>query len=306
MFSKDEDAEFIVASGDVEFDSPDEMRYIFNDKLSYLFGQSGEHGRPSALDRKTTSRGPGLCRVSQGVPHCTFMLNSYSAFNRVDIDCNCTDSQEGLDMVAHKGQVVGYARVSAADQNLARQLEALKSVDRLFTEKVSGKSAEDRTQLQELLAYVREGDKVLVKSPDRLARSTRDLLDLAEQLKDRGVSLEFIDNPALNTHTPQGEMMFTILSAIAQMERQTILERQAEGIALAKERGAYNRGPKLSPEQVEDARQRVELKVPKAVIARELGVSRSTLHAALNGTGRYSDMERATELAQTTTSEKAP
>ena len=118
-------------------------------------------------------------------------------------------------MVGHKGQVVGYVRVSAADQNEARQLEALGPVDRLFAEKVSGKDTDGRAQLQEMLTYVRDGDKVRVKSPDRLARSTTDLLALVKQLKAKGVALEFIDNPALNTDTPEGEFMLTVLAAIA-------------------------------------------------------------------------------------------
>ena len=96
-------------------------------------------------------------------------------------------------MAGHKGQVVGYVRVSAADQNEARQLEALGAVDRLFSEKVSGKHTDGRAQLQEMLIYVRDGDTVRVKSPDRLARSTTDLLALVERLKAKGVGLEFID-----------------------------------------------------------------------------------------------------------------
>lgn len=149
-------------------------------------------------------------------------------------------------MAGHKGQVVGYVRVSAADQNEARQLEALGPVDRLFSEKVSGKNTNDRAQLQEMLTYVRDGDMVRVKSPDRLARSTTDLLALVEQLKAKGVALEFIDNPALNTDTPQGEFMLTVLAAIAQLERKTIRERQAEGIAIAKRNGVYDRVRSLS------------------------------------------------------------
>ena len=185
------------------------------------------------------------------------------------------------------GQVVGYARVSSADQNLARQEEALGNVDRLFMEKVSGKNVDDRKQLKEMLAYVREGDTVRVKSPDRLARSTRDLLALVEQLQSKGVSVQFVDAPALNTDTPQGEFMLTILAAVAQLERATIRERQAEGIAIARSKGVYARGPKLSPEEVAVAREQVASKVPKAEVARSLGVSRSTLYEALNGTGRY-------------------
>ncbi|CEI31815.1 recombinase family protein [Propionibacterium freudenreichii] len=185
------------------------------------------------------------------------------------------------------GQVVGYVRVSAADQNEARQLEAVGEVDRLFSEKVSGKNTADRERLQEMLAYVRQGDTVRVKSPDRLARSTTDLLSVVRGLAAKGVAVEFVDNPALNTDTPQGEFMLTILAAVAELERATIRERQAEGIAIAKRKGVYARGPKLSAEQIASARERVRGGVAKSVVARDLGVSRSTLYDALNGRGRY-------------------
>lgn len=188
------------------------------------------------------------------------------------------------------GQVVGYVRVSALDQNEARQVEALSDVGRVFSEKVSGKNINDREQLKELLAYVREGDTVRAKSPDRLARSTRDLLDLVEQFKEKGVAVEFVDNPALNTSTPQGEFMLTILAAVAQLERATIRERQAEGIAIAKRKGVYERSPKLTSEQIAHARERVDAGVPKAKVARDLGVSRQTLYAALGAKGRYANV----------------
>lgn len=192
-------------------------------------------------------------------------------------------------MSGHKGQIVGYARVSSIDQNEARQLQALGTVDRLFTEKISGKNT-DRAALQELLAYVREGDTVRVQSPDRLARSTTDLLGLVQSFQNKGVALEFVDNPSLNTDTPQGEFMLTILAAVAQLERSVILERQAEGIALAKQRGVYDKAPKLSQEQVTQARQQVAVGVPKAHIARELGCSRQTLYTALKGKGKYKEV----------------
>ena len=115
------------------------------------------------------------------------------------------------------------------------------------------------------------------------------LLSLVEQLREKGVSVEFVDNPALNTDTPQGEFMLTVLAAVAQLERATIRERQAEGIAIAKRNGVYDRGPKLTPEQIEDARQRVAAGVAKAKVARDLGVSRQTLYAALSGTGKYAE-----------------
>lgn len=189
-------------------------------------------------------------------------------------------------MSGHKGQVVGYVRVSTIDQNEARQLEAIGEVDRLFSEKVSGKSRE-REQLEEMMDYVREGDVVRVKSPDRLSRSTRDLLALIEELRAKGVEVEFVDNPSLNTDTPQGEFMLTILGAVAQLERSVARERQAEGIAIAKANGVYDREPKLTDGQLSTARELVKHGIPKAAIARELGVSRQTLYTALAGKGVY-------------------
>ncbi len=189
-------------------------------------------------------------------------------------------------MNGHLGQTVGYVRVSTTDQNPARQLEAIGTVDRLFAEKISARTS-DRPQLQAMLGYVRSGDVVKVKSPDRLARSTTDLLALVNQLKTKDVQIQFIDQPALNTDSPQGQFMLTILGAVAQLERATIKERQAEGIALAKARGAYDRTPKLSPDQIEQARRRITDGVTKARVARDLGVSRQTLYTALAGQGRY-------------------
>ena len=192
-------------------------------------------------------------------------------------------------MTGQLGQVVGYVRVSSLDQNEARQVEALGEVDRLFVDRVSG-ATRDRPQLNELLTYVRVGDVVLVKSPDRLARSTTDLLGLLEELKAKGVQVRFVDTPQLSTDTPQGKFMLTILGAVAELERATIRERQAEGIALAKAKGVYDRGPKLSAGQVQSARQQVADGVPKARVARELGVSRQTLYDALEGRGRYAEV----------------
>lgn len=188
-----------------------------------------------------------------------------------------------------KGQVVGYVRVSAADQNEARQVEAIGDVDKMFLDKASGKNAKDRPELQKMIEYVREGDTVIVKSPDRLARSTTDLLDLVKRLGKKGVEVTFLDNPALNTNTPHGEFMLTVLGAVAQLERSVIGERQMEGIALAKKRGVYERRRKISDEQIVMAQKKVADGVPKAVVARELGVSRTTLYAALEGMGRYAE-----------------
>lgn len=190
------------------------------------------------------------------------------------------------------GQIVGYARVSAADQNVSRQVKALEvECDKIFVEKVSAAKTENRPQFQEMLRYLREGDVLQVTSADRLARSTRDLLDIVQSLKDRGVQVEFLDNPALNTDTPQGEFMLTILAAVAQLERSIIRERQAEGIAIARAAGKYDRAPKLSPEQAREVRRLDALGVPKTAIARKLKCSRHTVYAVLDRIGKYAGAE---------------
>ena len=190
------------------------------------------------------------------------------------------------------GQIVGYARVSTLEQNVARQLEALEvECDKIFVEKVSAAKTENRPQFQEMLRYLRNGDILQVTSADRLARSTRDLLDVVQSLKDRGVQVEFLDNPALNTDTPQGEFMLTILAAVAQLERSIIRERQAEGIAIARAAGKYDRAPKLSPEQAREVRRLDALGVPKTAIARKLNCSRHTVYAVLDRIGKYAGAE---------------
>ena len=190
------------------------------------------------------------------------------------------------------GQIVGYARVSSGDQNIARQLEALEvECDKIFIEKVSAAKTSNRPQFQEMMRYLRDGDVLQVTSADRLARSTRDLLDIVQSLKDRGVHVEFLDNPALNTDTPQGEFMLTILAAVAQLERSIIRERQAEGIAIARAAGKYDRAPKLNPEQAREVRRLDALGVPKMAIARKMGCSRHTVYAVLDRIGKYAAVE---------------
>lgn len=190
------------------------------------------------------------------------------------------------------GQIVGYARVSTLEQNVARQVEALEvECDKIFVEKVSAAKTENRPQFQEMLRYLRNGDILQVTSADRLARSTRDLLDIVQSLKDRGVQVEFLDNPALNTDTPQGEFTLTILAAVAQLERSIIRERQAEGIAIARAAGKYDRAPKLSPEQAREVRRLDALGVPKTAIARKMGCSRHTIYSVLDRIGKYNGPE---------------
>lgn len=190
------------------------------------------------------------------------------------------------------GQIVGYARVSTLEQNVSRQVKALEvECDKIFVEKVSAAKTSNRPQFQEMLRYLREGDVLQVTSADRLARSTRDLLDIVQNLKDRGVQVEFLDNPALNTDTPQGEFMLTILAAVAQLERSIIRERQAEGIAIARAAGKYDRAPKLSPEQAREVRRLDAMGVPKTAIARKMGCSRHTIYSVLDRIGKYAGVQ---------------
>jgi len=178
---------------------------------------------------------------------------------------------------------VAYVRVSSADQNEARQLEALDAAggyDKLFTEKISAKDRQ-RPALEAMLGHVREGDVVRVKSIDRLARSTTDLLAIVQELSDKGVSIEFIDTPDMNVRTGQGKFILTVMAAFAELERTTIRERQAEGIEIAKAEGRFAKKKKLSPEQIAEAAQRREDGASVTDLAKELGVSRQTLYSAL-------------------------
>lgn len=106
----------------------------------------------------------------------------------------------------------------------------------MYIDKMSGKSAANREQLQALLSYMREGDVVKVKSVDRLARSSLDLLQLLEKFKNKGVDVRFIDSPEFNTDALNGKLVITILAAVVEFERETIRQRQAEGIAQARKR----------------------------------------------------------------------
>lgn len=134
---------------------------------------------------------------------------------------------------------VGYVRVSTLEQNTARQEVIMQDlgVEKVYIEKISGKS-KDRPQLIEMMSFVREGDTVIVESISRFARNTRDLLDLTTQLETKHV--QFVSKKeAIDTTTPSGKFMLTVFGAMAQLERDTILERQAEGIAVAKANGKY-------------------------------------------------------------------
>ena len=144
---------------------------------------------------------------------------------------------------------IGYVRVSTEEQNTARQEIMLRElgVDELFVDRASGKNA-DRPELNRMMNFVRRGDTVIVESISRFARNTRDLLDLVERLTEKQV--EFVSRKeAIDTTTPTGKFMLTVFAAVAELEREYILQRQREGIAIAKQQGKYRgRPPKAYPD----------------------------------------------------------
>jgi DNA invertase Pin-like site-specific DNA recombinase len=180
------------------------------------------------------------------------------------------------------GQRVGYTRVSSLDQNADRQLDGV-ALDRVFTDSASGRSTA-RPQLEAMLAFVRDGDTVLVHSMDRLARNLDDLRALVRTLTARGVRVQFAKEQLTFTgdDTAMATLLLSVMGAFAEFERSLIRERQREGIALARQRGAYRgRARALDAEQVAQLRQRVADGIPKAKLAREFGVSRETVYQYL-------------------------
>ena len=177
------------------------------------------------------------------------------------------------------GQRVGYIRVSTADQNSARQLDG-HAVDRVFADQVSGKDTE-RPELAALRAYVRDGDTVLVHSMDRLARNLDDLRQLVREFTDGGVRVSFVKEGLTFTgeDSPMATLLLSVMGAVAEFERALIRERQAEGIAAAKQRGVYRgRRAALTPAQAADLTARVAAGEPISALARAFGVSRQTVH----------------------------
>ena len=181
--------------------------------------------------------------------------------------------------------------MGSTDQNPARQFEAIGAVEETFTDHLSGASRAERTALATMLRHARRGDTVRVASMDRLARSVVDLAGIVTELTGRGVAVEFIAERL--SFDPGGEDPFVtfqlhLLGAVAQLERSLIRDRQREGIALAKTRGAYRgRARRLDEAAVAEARRLAGEGVPKARIARDLGCSRRVLYDALTGTGAY-------------------
>ena len=174
---------------------------------------------------------------------------------------------------------IGYVRVSTQEQNTIRQEVLMKSlgVDQLYIDRASGKNA-DRPELRKMLTYVRQGDTVIVESISRFARNTRDLLDLVEQLT--GKQVEFISQKeAIDTTTPTGKFMLTIFGAVAELEREYILQRQREGIAIAKDKGVYKgRKPVERPEFPKIVAQWREGRITATEAMRRLNMKSSTFY----------------------------
>jgi len=181
-----------------------------------------------------------------------------------------------------KGQRIGYLRVSTFEQNTARQLEGI-DVDKIFTDRASGKDTK-RPELDALMQFVREGDTVVVHSMDRLARNLDDLRQIVRTLTCRGINIQFVKESLTFTgeDSPMATLLLSVMGAFAEFERALIRERQLEGIALAKQRGAYKgRKKTLSAEQIAELKERVANRENKTQIARDFGISRETLYQYL-------------------------
>ena len=186
---------------------------------------------------------------------------------------NSTSQAKVLE-AAVAGQRIGYVRVSTLDQNEKRQLEG-QVLDRVFTDKASGRDTA-RPELTELLRFARDGDTVVVHSMDRLARNLDDLRALVQGLTRKGVRVEFLKEQLVFTgeDSPMANLMLSVMGAFAEFERSLIRERQREGIALAKQRGAYKgRKKTLTPERAAELVQRAGTGIPKVVLARDYGIS---------------------------------
>ena len=173
---------------------------------------------------------------------------------------------------------IAYVRVSTIEQNEARQLEALKKhdIEKWFTEKVSGKDT-NRPKLQAMLDFAREGDTIYIHDFSRIARNTRDLLDIVENLQARNVQLVSL-HENIDTSTPSGKLMLTMIGAIAEFERANLLERQREGIACAVKDGKYKgRKPRQFPDFAEQYERYKRRELNKVQFAAALSVSRPTL-----------------------------
>jgi DNA invertase Pin-like site-specific DNA recombinase len=203
-------------------------------------------------------------------------------------------------------RIYGYARVSSRDQNPERQVKAIQEYiiqtygqdiydrlnrkgDLITVEKVSGKSVEGRDGLQRILETIGEGDVLIATTIDRIARSLTDFRSIRKKLRARGVAMVILSQPEFSTDGTKREptatetLMDTVLAAVAEFERNVIRERQADGIARAKERGVYSKRRRLTQSDLTEIKDAIAGGVPKAEVARRHSITTTTLYKYLNG-----------------------
>lgn len=180
--------------------------------------------------------------------------------------------------------VIGYARCSTAEQNLDRQLDALKKegCERIYQEKISG-TKKDRPELGKMLDALRAGDTVVICELTRLSRSTRDLFELVDRIHATGADIKSLKEAWLDTTTPQGKLLFTIFAGVSQFERDLTHERTMDGLAAARARGRKGGRPKASAKSIEQALALYDAgSIHIKDILSTTGISKATLYAYLN------------------------
>ena len=193
------------------------------------------------------------------------------------------DENDGVTQEIILKSYIGYARVSTLDQKLDLQIEALQKIgcSKIFTDIASGAKS-DRPGLEEALNYLREGDTLVVWKLDRLGRSLSHLLQIIETLSQRGIQFKSITDSAIDTTTPSGQLMLSMIAALSEFERNLIRERTKEGLAVAKARGRKGgRRPVITDQKLKKAKQLIDKGLTVREAASAIGVGKSSLYEAL-------------------------
>jgi len=186
---------------------------------------------------------------------------------------------------------IGYARVSTKDQKLDRQIDQLKEegVEKIFSEKITG-SKKDRTELKAMIQYARTGDTIVVTELTRISRSTKDLISLIDELREKQINVKSLKESWLDTTTATGKLMFTIIAGLAEFERELLRERTKEGLASARARGRCGGRPSVDKAAVEKALKMYETKkFSSKEICEMTGMSRGTLYKYINKSKKARD-----------------
>jgi len=186
----------------------------------------------------------------------------------------------------HMSKRIGYIRISSTSQNIARQQEELDKLhlDKIFIDRMSG-STMDRPALTQMLEYVRDSDQVYVTSLDRIGRDCQDVHKIIRMITDADATIHFLKEALTfnGDDSSMSRLLLNMMAAFSQFERELIRERQQQGIAIAKTKGVYKgRTKALKPSQVEDLKAQVTAGIPKATVARNLGISRKSLYNYLS------------------------